>query len=123
VSRDVVGRLPRNAIERTELLVARSQPSPRAPIPTCVTAEASQDIRESRSTRAVMFASMEDHSDRVRALSEEMDAAGVVLDLVDAEDESSLVRHMALAAGSLDGEEAEAVPSTIAVRAPTADPS
>lgn len=98
-------RLPADEIERTDTLVRRSQASGRAPVPPCLPREAVEALADTRSVRAAQWSSMEDHTDRLRTVAEGFEAEGVVIDIVDDEDADSLVRHMGLAAGSLDGED------------------
>lgn len=94
-------RLPSNPIDRAAALLTNSLPGTRMSLPGALPADAAELVMEARNHRAQMYASMEDLSDRLRQVAEQMDRTGVVLHLVDEEDESSLVEHMEAAARTL----------------------
>lgn len=87
-------RLPKDPLERTSALLSRSLPGTRTLMPAQLPAEVTEILMECRNERAVMYAEAEDLSDRYRTLSEEIDERGVVLHVIDEEDESSLVQHL-----------------------------
>jgi hypothetical protein len=81
-------RLPAEPRARALELVRRSLPNPqlqRMVLPADVEAE----IQEMRNQRAEVYAALDDSSDRILTLREDIDRSGVVVDVVD--DESSLV--------------------------------
>lgn len=108
--------LPTDAIDRTLELVRRSQPSGRAPVPACLPPEGVAFLANARSTRAVLYASMEDMIDRTHQVAQELEDQGVVIDLFGERDADSLVQHMVdtaetLAEGSSDDESDPAIPA------------
>lgn len=87
-------RLPKDPLERAAALVSSSLPGTRVMLPAFVPPEVSELVLQARNERAEMYSSAEDLGDRYRTLSEEINERGVVLHLVDPEDEDSLVHHM-----------------------------
>lgn len=86
--------LPVDAIDRASELVRRSQPGGRAPVPACLPPEAVAHLSSARSSRAVLYSSMEDMIDRTGAVAHELERQGVVIDLISDKDADSLVKHM-----------------------------
>ena len=87
-------RLPKDPIERASALLTRSLPGVRTALPSIVPPEVSELILQARNDRAPMYAEAEDLADRYRTLSEEINERGVVLFVIDPDDETSLVHHM-----------------------------
>lgn len=91
-------RLPRDPHERAAELVRRAAPDPSLPhleLPEDVT----RMRRESANMRASMYAQLEDSSDDLIRLAEVLDNSGVVIDMMDADDDDSLVVAISNAAG------------------------
>lgn len=87
-------KLPKDPGERVEVLMNHSMPGTRAWLPACLPDDAAEAIMAGRAARAVMYATAEDLNDRVRELGDNMRDLGVVMHLVDEEDETSWVKHM-----------------------------
>lgn len=87
-------RLPKDPIERAAALVSMSLPGTRTSLPAYVPPEVAEMVLQARNERAEMYSSAEDLGDRYRTLSEEINERGVVLHIVDPDDEDSLVHHM-----------------------------
>lgn len=86
-------RLPTDPYERTIALVRMSAPSPDAPL-TGLPSDLDRMVREGDRDRAVLYASMDDISDRCRRLADEIESSGVVVDVIDPDDDCSLVTSL-----------------------------
>lgn len=80
-------RLPEEPRARTLELVRRSVASSDAP-PTGLPPDLDQIVRKGERDRAVTYAAMDDLSDRCEALCEEIESSGVVVDVIDQEEDS-----------------------------------
>jgi len=96
-----MAKLPTDPHTRSQELVRRSLPAPDAPA-LDMSPEAASRLRECRNTRALLYASMEDLSDRIGHLAEEVEASGVVVDVINPDDEDSLVTAIDALDESLD---------------------
>lgn len=86
-------RLSKDPLDRANELLTRSLPGIRL-LPATMPPRVAELVLEARIVRAQTYSEMEDYSDRCRSLAEDMERMGVVIHLVDSEDEDSLVTHM-----------------------------
>lgn len=80
-------RLPADGLARSLELVRRSAPSPSAP-PTNLPPDLDQTVRQRESGRAVLYAQLDDLSDRCDRLAIDIETSGVVLDVMEDDDDS-----------------------------------
>ncbi len=99
--------LPRNPYERALELVRRSAPSTTYELASpLVPDDARQELRKAANLRAEQYASMDDLSDECHYLAEEISSSGVVIDVINEEDDNSLVTSIDMAEDSLADDEA-----------------
>lgn len=94
--------LPKDPALRAEALVQRSLPDPDQAPPGAVSPAVYRETTTARNLRAATYAGMEDLADQCRQMAEDIDASGIVVDLIDPDDEDSLVRSMVDLEDSLD---------------------
>jgi hypothetical protein len=83
-------RLPDEPRARTLELVRRSAASSAAP-PTNLPPDLDQMVREAERDRAVTYAAMDDLTDRCQTLAEDISSSGIVVDILDEEDDSLVI--------------------------------
>lgn len=85
--------LPVEPRERTLELVRRSEASPTAP-PTGLPDELDEMVRAGERRRALLYAQFDDACDRCDRLTDIIDNTGIVITVIDPEDEDSLVQSV-----------------------------
>lgn len=87
-------RLPVNPSERAVELVRRSSPSPDTPPLPALPADMVRAISDSERSRAILYAQLDDATDRCYQLAEAIETSGVVIDVIDPDEEDSLVQSL-----------------------------
>lgn len=99
-------RLPSDPHDRLVAAVRRSLPSPDAPDDYADLPDKAVRLRqEARNERAVMYAGMEDLTDRCLATADAIVSSGVVLDIVSSDEDDSLVQSIDQLEETLDDED------------------
>lgn len=86
-------RLPTDPRARSIEMVRRSAASPLAP-PTGLPPDLDQVVRQCERDRSVIYAQLEDVLDRASRLADDIEQSGIVVDVVDFDDEDSLVQSV-----------------------------
>lgn len=87
-------RLPVNPVDRAAALVRRSAPSPDAPALPPLPTDISRAVADSERERAILYAQFDDATDRCYQLADAIESSGVVIDVIDPDDEDSLVTSL-----------------------------
>jgi hypothetical protein len=86
--------LPTAPIARAAELIRRSAPSPDAPSMHKLPPDVARAVADADRERAILYAQFDDASDRCYQLAAAIEASGVVVDVIDPEEDDSLVTSL-----------------------------